>query len=57
MQRLLRAKRDTIWKKHQANQEGTQKCDNIKGCPNYIKDPNQHMIGDTTLKKCQKKVR
>ena len=46
MQRLLRAKRDTIGTKRQVNQEGTQKCDHIKGCPNYIKDPNQHMRRD-----------
>ena len=30
--------------KHQVNQEGTQKFDKTKGYPNYIKDPNQHMI-------------
>ena len=36
-------KGDTIWTKHQANQEGTQRCD-TEGCPNYIKEPNQHMI-------------
>ena len=30
MQRLSRAKRDTIWTKHQVNQEGTQKCDKKK---------------------------
>ena len=35
---------DTIWTKHQENQEGTQKCDMKKNCPNYIKEPNQHMI-------------
>ena len=33
-----------IQKKHQANQEGTSKCDTTKGYPNYIKESNQHMI-------------
>ena len=37
-------KGDIIWTKHQANQEGTQKCDTPKGYSNYIKEPNQHMI-------------
>ena len=37
-------KGDIIWTKHQANQEGTQKCDTPKGYPNYIEEPNQHMI-------------
>jgi hypothetical protein len=35
---------DIIWTKHQENQEGTPKCDTTKGYPNYIKEPNQHMI-------------
>ena len=37
-------KGDIIGTKHQANQEGIQKCDTPKGYPNYIKEPNQHMI-------------
>ena len=41
--RLSRTKGDIIWTKHQINQEGTPKCDTTKGCPNYIKEPNQHM--------------
>ena len=43
--------------KHQLNQESTHKCDKKENCPNYIKNPNQHMIEDTTLKRCQMKVR
>ena len=35
---------DIIWTKHQENHEGTPKCDTTKGYPNYIKEPNQHMI-------------
>jgi hypothetical protein len=27
-------KGDTIWTQHQEKQEGTQKCDTSKGCPN-----------------------
>ena len=46
-----------FWTKHQLNQESTHKCDKKKNCPNYIKDPNQHMIEDTTLKRYQMKVR
>jgi hypothetical protein len=41
---LSRAKRDTIWTKFQVKQESTQKCEAIKGYPNYIKESNQHKI-------------
>ena len=44
-------KRDTIWTKYQVNQQSTHKCDKKINCPNYIKDPNQHLIEDTTLKR------
>ena len=37
-------KRDIIWTKHQVNQESTPKVWQKKGCPNYIKEPNQHII-------------
>jgi hypothetical protein len=41
---LSRAKRDIIWTKFQVKQESTQKCEAIKGYPNYIKESNQHKI-------------
>ena len=47
--RLSRTKQDTIWTKHQLNQEGTHKCDKRKNCPNYIKNPNQHKIERTKM--------
>ena len=37
-------KGDIIWTQHQENKEGTSKCDTRRGYPNYIKEPNQHMI-------------
>ena len=38
MHGLTRTKWDTIWAKHQVNQEeSTPKCDTKKGCPSYIK--------------------
>ena len=43
--------------KHQLNQESTHKCDKKENCPNYIKNLNQHMIEDTTLKIYQMKAR
>ena len=39
-QNFQEPKGDTIWTRHQENQDDTLKCDTIKGCPNYIKDPN-----------------
>ena len=33
--------------KKQLNQEGTHKSDKQENCPNYIKNPNQHMIEET----------
>ena len=42
--RLSRAKGDTIWTKHQEGQASTQNCEATKGCPNYIKESNQHKI-------------
>ena len=54
---LSRTKWDTIWTKHQLNQESTHKCDKKTNCPNYIKYPNQHMIEETTLKRYQIKAR
>ena len=44
MHKLSRTKRDTIWTKHQLNEESTQKCDPTNGFPNYIEDSNQHKI-------------
>lgn len=42
--RISRTKGDMIWTKHQIKQDDTQKCDMLKGCPNYIKESNQHKI-------------
>jgi hypothetical protein len=37
-------KGNTIWTKHQKEQASTQNCEAKKGCPNYIKESNQHKI-------------
>jgi hypothetical protein len=37
-------KGDTIWTKNQEEQASTQNCEATKGCPNYIKESNQHKI-------------
>ena len=37
------------------NQESTHKCDKKENCPNYMKNPNQHMIEDTALKDAKRK--
>jgi hypothetical protein len=42
--RLSRAKRDTIWTKHQEDQEVTQRCEELKVVQNYIKESTQHKI-------------
>ena len=44
MHTTFKNQKEIYWTKHQENQEGTQKCDAPKGYPNYIKEPNQHMI-------------
>ena len=36
-------KEDIIQTKHQVHQEGTPTSDVTKGCPKYIKEPNQQM--------------
>ncbi len=35
---------DMIQTKHIIKQDDTQKCDMSKGCPNHIKESNQHKI-------------
>ena len=32
------------WTKHKIQHDDTQRCDMSKGCPNHIKESNQHKI-------------
>ena len=49
MQTLSRTKSDVIWTNKKISKPiyAHKGVTWHKGCPNYIKDPNQHMKGDT----------
>jgi hypothetical protein len=41
---LKEPKEDTIWTNTSSKPRIHEKSDKIQGCPNYIKETNQHMI-------------